>query len=288
MLLARVEDEPVQARPFEVNAWMALVTGVLEHLKPDVMQPECLALMTVSVGEPLKSEAAAHIGQDANVTDRLRAAYTEWMIVEDLLDEFDEWAKSRLSQGMLHYPIPAKRSGFAHGVAPSLNSGIALCLRCSSDRATPPTSRPMRVTIAGASARPSGSRRRIGSAARALTSARSIRVRRMRIFPVTCRCYNRPVLEPMGKRAFGAVGRAQKSAFTAKPPNLPLFLPVRPMTRSPPNRERAYAPSLGSKGRVSTSFGPKEEGFARSGFETPKDTGLRRPKTWRRRSYTDR
>lgn len=102
MLLAGVEDEPVQARPFEVTTWMALVTGVLEHLKPDVMQPECVALMTVSVGEPLKSEAAAHIAQDPNVTDRLRAAYTEWMIVEDLLDEFDEWAKSRLSQGMLH------------------------------------------------------------------------------------------------------------------------------------------------------------------------------------------
>jgi len=102
MLLASAKDKPAQARPFEVNAWKAHVAGVLEHLKPDVMQPECLVLMSVSVSEPLQSEAAAHIARDPTVTERLRAVYTEWMTVEDLLDEFDEWAKSRLSQGMPH------------------------------------------------------------------------------------------------------------------------------------------------------------------------------------------
>ena len=102
MLLARVEDEPVQARPFEVNAWMALVTGVLEHLKPDVSQPECLALMSVSVSEQLQAEAAAQIAQDPTVNDHLRAAYSDWMTVEELLDEFYEWAKSQLSEGKSH------------------------------------------------------------------------------------------------------------------------------------------------------------------------------------------
>ncbi len=102
MLLASVEDKPAQTRPLEVNTWMAIVTGVLEHLKPDVMQPECLALMSVSVSDPLQSEAAAHVALHPNVTDRLRAVYAEWMTVEDLLDEFDEWAKGRLSQGMPH------------------------------------------------------------------------------------------------------------------------------------------------------------------------------------------
>src|SRR6478609_5714597 len=35
----------------------------------------------------------------------------------------------------------------------------------------------------------------------ALTFGRSIREKRMRIFSVTCRSYDRPVLAPMGKRA---------------------------------------------------------------------------------------
>jgi hypothetical protein len=102
MLLARVEHKPEHTRHYEINAWMALVTGVLEHLKPDVSQPECLALMSVSVSEQLQAEAAAQIAQDPTVNDHLRAAYSDWMTAENLLDEFDEWAKSQLSEGKPH------------------------------------------------------------------------------------------------------------------------------------------------------------------------------------------
>ena len=77
----------------------------------------------------------------------------------------------------------------------------------------------------------------------------------MRIFSVTCRSYDRPVLAPMGKRA-RALSAVKKNGFHRQGVKPSVFLPVRPMTRSPPYRERAYAPSLRSEERVSTSFGP--------------------------------
>jgi hypothetical protein len=58
--------------------------------------------MSVSVSEQLQAQAAGQIALDPTVTDRLRAAYTDRMTAEDLLDEFDEWAKSQLSEGKPH------------------------------------------------------------------------------------------------------------------------------------------------------------------------------------------
>jgi hypothetical protein len=102
MLLASVEENPAPGRPYAINAWKAVVTGLLEHLKPDVTQPECLALMAASVSDIFQIEASVHMKRDPTIPDRLRSTYPEWMAVEELLEEFDHWEKGRLSENRPH------------------------------------------------------------------------------------------------------------------------------------------------------------------------------------------
>lgn len=102
MLLASVEESCALGRPYAINAWKLLVTGLLEHLKPDTTNPECLALMSASASDVLQAAALAHIERDPMIPDFLRATYPEWMTVEELLDEFDGWVKENLPDSRPH------------------------------------------------------------------------------------------------------------------------------------------------------------------------------------------
>lgn len=78
-----------------------------------------------------------------------------------------------------------------------------------------------------------------------------------------------------GQARQGAVGREEKTAFTAKAPNLPFFPLVRPMTRSPPYRKRATPPPFvprnvwarpsDQRKKASPTAGLKPEGNGTSG-----------------------
>ncbi|WP_236775360.1 hypothetical protein [Agrobacterium tumefaciens] len=94
-LLSMLEDmagkvEEVH-RPYVVNNWVIIVTGLLEHLPRNLHSPECLALMRHSALDRFRRSAI----QSTNVEQQnefLRREYPQWSIVEDLLRDYEMWA----------------------------------------------------------------------------------------------------------------------------------------------------------------------------------------------------
>ena len=87
---------------------------------------------------------------------------------------------------------------------------------------------------------------------------------------VSCRSFDRPSIRPTGKRAQGRCRPAKKSAFTAARRTF-RFLPRPTHDRTAALPGAVFAPLPSSRGRVGTSFGPKEEGSAHG--ETVKEHG---------------
>lgn len=83
-------------RPYVVNDWLIIVSGLLERLPRDLSSPECLTLMRHCVLEPFR-QSATRISLDVSRQDELlRSKYPEWLAVEDLLHEYETWAAQQL------------------------------------------------------------------------------------------------------------------------------------------------------------------------------------------------
>ncbi|MFK4260053.1 hypothetical protein [Agrobacterium tumefaciens] len=95
-LLSMLEDITSKVEgihlPYVVNNWVAIVSGLLEHLPRDLASPECLALMRHSVLDRFRQAA---IQQSPDVEQQnafLRREYPQWSIAEDLLRDYEMWA----------------------------------------------------------------------------------------------------------------------------------------------------------------------------------------------------
>ncbi|NTA83923.1 hypothetical protein G6L13_25915 [Agrobacterium tumefaciens] len=95
-LLSMLEDitgkvEEVH-RPYVVNNWVAIVSGLLEHLPRDLASPECLALMRHSVLDRFRQSAIQQSPDVEWQNEMLRREYPQWSIAEDLLRDYETWA----------------------------------------------------------------------------------------------------------------------------------------------------------------------------------------------------
>lgn len=99
-LISMLEDmtEQVQQthRPYIVNEWVIIVSGLLERLPRDLSSPECLTLMRHSVLEPFRQSAMRCTADASQQDEFLRSKYPQWLTVEDLLDEYDTWAAQQM------------------------------------------------------------------------------------------------------------------------------------------------------------------------------------------------
>lgn len=95
-LLSMLEEITAQVeeagRPFVVNNWVIIVSGLLEHLPRDLSSPECLALMRHSALEPFRQSAMRESPCVDQHDELLRSKYPQWSVVEDLLREYETWA----------------------------------------------------------------------------------------------------------------------------------------------------------------------------------------------------
>lgn len=96
-LLSMLEDmtETVSdsQRPYVVNNWVVIVTGLLEHLPRDLSSPECLILMRHCALEIFRKTARHWTTDDEQQNAHLRRHYPQWSAVEDLLHEYEAWAQ---------------------------------------------------------------------------------------------------------------------------------------------------------------------------------------------------
>ncbi|MBO0134278.1 hypothetical protein JZX89_26430 [Agrobacterium sp. Rnr] len=95
-LLSMLEDmaskvEEVNRR-YVVNNWVAIVSGLLEHLPRDLASPECLALMRHSVLDRFRQSATQQSPDVEQQNEFLRREYPQWSIVEDLIRDYEMWA----------------------------------------------------------------------------------------------------------------------------------------------------------------------------------------------------
>lgn len=80
------------ARPFVVNNWVIIVSGLLEHLPRNLASPECLALMRHSALERFRQSAIRQSPEVGRQNELLQHTYPQWPIVEDLLRDYETWA----------------------------------------------------------------------------------------------------------------------------------------------------------------------------------------------------
>ena len=99
-LMSMLEDMTAQAqpvhRPFIVNDWVIVVSGLLERLPRDLSLRERLTLMRHSVLESFRQSAVRYTSDVNQQNDFLRATYPRWLTVEDLLDEYEAWAAQQI------------------------------------------------------------------------------------------------------------------------------------------------------------------------------------------------
>lgn len=99
-LVSMLEDMTAQVeeanRPYAVNNWLAIVSGLLERLPRDLSSPECLTLMRHCVLEPFRRSAAQRSFDASQQDELVRSKYPQWLTVEDLLDEYETWAAQQL------------------------------------------------------------------------------------------------------------------------------------------------------------------------------------------------
>ncbi|MFK4259902.1 hypothetical protein [Agrobacterium tumefaciens] len=95
-LLSMLEDITSKVggihRPYVVNNWVAIVSGLLEHLPRDLASPECLALMRHSVLDRFRQSAIQQSPDVEQQNEFLRREYPQWSIAEDLLRDYEMWA----------------------------------------------------------------------------------------------------------------------------------------------------------------------------------------------------
>ena len=95
-LLSMLEDITSKVegihRPYVVNNWVAIVSGLLEHLPRDLASPECLALMRHSVLDRFRQSAIQQSPDVEQQNEFLRREYPQWSIVEDLIRDYEMWA----------------------------------------------------------------------------------------------------------------------------------------------------------------------------------------------------
>ncbi|TCQ99185.1 hypothetical protein [Neorhizobium sp. JUb45] len=95
-LLSMLEDITSKVegihRPYVVNNWVAIVSGLLEHLPRDLASPECLALMRHSVLDRFRQIAIQQSPDVEQQNEMLRREYPQWSIAEDLLRDYEMWA----------------------------------------------------------------------------------------------------------------------------------------------------------------------------------------------------
>jgi hypothetical protein len=98
-LMSMLEDMTAQVeqthRPYIVNDWVIIVSGLLERLPRDLSSPECLTLMRHSVLEPFRQSAARCAADVSQQDEFLRSNYPQWLTVEDLLDEYETGRSSK-------------------------------------------------------------------------------------------------------------------------------------------------------------------------------------------------
>lgn len=102
-LISMLEDMAAKVaeadRPFVVNNWVIIVTGLLEHLPRDLGSPECLTLMRYSPLERFRQTATRNTPDVEQQDAFLWRAYPQWPVVEDLLRGYETWAaKQSLSK----------------------------------------------------------------------------------------------------------------------------------------------------------------------------------------------
>lgn len=95
-LLSMLEDitskvEEVH-RPYVVNNWVVIVSGLLEHLPRDLASPECVALMRHSALDRFRQSAIRRSPDVEWQNEILRREYPQWSIAEDLLRDYEMWA----------------------------------------------------------------------------------------------------------------------------------------------------------------------------------------------------
>jgi hypothetical protein len=78
-------------RLYVVNNWVAIVSGLLEHLPHDLASPECLALMRHSALERFRQAAIRQFPDVEQQNEYLRREYPQWSIVDGLLRGYEMW-----------------------------------------------------------------------------------------------------------------------------------------------------------------------------------------------------
>lgn len=79
-------------RPYVVNNWVAIVSGLLEHLPRNLASPECLALMRHSALDHFRQSAIQQAPDVERENEFLRREYPQWAIIEDLIRDYETWA----------------------------------------------------------------------------------------------------------------------------------------------------------------------------------------------------
>ncbi|AHK05314.1 MULTISPECIES: hypothetical protein [Rhizobium/Agrobacterium group] len=95
-LLSMLEEmagkaEEVQ-RPYVVNGWVIIVSGLLENLPRDLESPECLALLRHSALDRFRKSAIQQSPDVERQNEFLRREYPQWSIAEDLIRDCEMWA----------------------------------------------------------------------------------------------------------------------------------------------------------------------------------------------------
>lgn len=91
-LTAGVDEEH---RPFVVNEWLIIVTGLVECLPRDLSSPECRALMRYCAIEQFRRRALLNIPDVGKEDEFLCREYPQWSTTPDLLHEYETWAQSQ-------------------------------------------------------------------------------------------------------------------------------------------------------------------------------------------------
>ncbi len=86
----KIKDEH---RPYVVNNWVIVVTGLLERLPRVLSSPECLALMRNCALDIFRKTAGRWTPDVGQQNEHLRRHYPQWSAVEDLLHEYEAWAQ---------------------------------------------------------------------------------------------------------------------------------------------------------------------------------------------------
>lgn len=102
-LMSMLEEMAVKVeeihRPYVVNNWVIIVSGLLEHLPRNLASPECLALMRHSALDRFRRSALQQSPDVERQNEMLRREYPQWSITENLIRDYEIWAaKQSLSK----------------------------------------------------------------------------------------------------------------------------------------------------------------------------------------------